>query len=233
MIKQYFRYLRNAAVQSYENAILECIETVDVPVSVLDCGCDNGEWTLRLGTKAGRAKLFGIEIIEQSVFKARDKGVRCICSDLNRQFPFQDKSMDIIHANQVIEHLHDTDMFVREIKRLLKPGGYAVICTENLSSWHNIISLMCGWQPFSLTNVSETKFQIGNPLAIHNQKPTENPNSWQHMRVFSYRGLKELFEEYDFEVERYLGSGYYPLPAWAGRVDPRHAAFLTIKVRKS
>lgn len=232
MIKKYFRYLRNGAVLSYESAILSCIEPTDTTVSLLDCGCDDGSWTVKLGAVVGHAQLFGIEIVEDRKKIACSKGIKAVATNLNSIFPVDDESMDIVHANQVIEHLHDTDNFISEIYRVLKPEGYAIICTENLASWHNIVSLLFGWQPFSLSNICSRKFQIGNPLAIHNDKPTENPNSWQHLRVFAYRGLKELFLEYGFEVKRYIGSGYYPLPGWIGAFDTRHAAFLTIKVRK-
>ena len=56
--------------------------------------------------------------------------------------------------------------------------------------------------------------------------------SWQHLRVFAYLGLKDVFAEHRFEVERCVGSGYYPLPNLFSKLDPRHAAFLTIKARK-
>ena len=137
-----------------------------------------------------------------------------------------------MHANQVIEHLGDTDVFIKEIRRVLKPGGYAVICTENLASWHNIGALVFGWQPFSLANVCEKRFQVGNPLAIHSGEVAANPKSWLHMRVFAYQGLLAVFREHGFEVAGYKGSGYYPLPGIMSKIDPRHAAFLTLKVRK-
>ena len=153
--------------------------------------------------------------------------------DLNEPFPFGDEHFEIVHANQVIEHLKDTDNFIKEIWRTLKPGGYAVICTENLGSWHNIFSLVFGWQPFSLTNVSGKRFQIGNPLAIHYEVAPSNPQSWQHNRVFAYRGLKEIFAVHGFVIEHIEGSGYYPLPNCLSKLDPRHAAFLTLKIRKA
>ena len=51
-----------------------------------------------------------------------------------------------------------------------------------------------------------------------------------------FQGLKELLEAHNFKVEKILGAGYYPLPGRLARIlskiDKRHAAFLTIKVRK-
>ncbi len=136
-------------------------------MSLLDCGCDDGDWTLKLGARIGVVRLYGIEIVDESRQAALQKGIIAKTGDLNEPFPFEDELFEIVHANQVIEHLKDTDHFIKEIWRTLKPGGYAVICTENLSSWHNIFSLVFGWQPFSLSNVCEKRFQIGNPLAMH------------------------------------------------------------------
>ena len=231
--KYFFQKMRNRAVSDYSRCILDCLEPSDREISLLDCGCDDGDWTLKLGSRVGRVRLYGIEIVDERREMALQKGIIAQTGDLNEPFPFQDDFFEIVHANQVIEHLKDTDHFIKEIWRVLKPGGYAVICTENLSSWHNIFSLLCGWQPFSLSNVCEKRFQIGNPLAIHHGDAPTKPQSWQHHRVFAYRGLKEIFVAHGFEAEPIKGSGYFPLPARLGKLDPRHAAFLTLKVRKA
>lgn len=232
IIKRVFRKMRKNAVEDYERRILDFMEPSTSFISLLDCGCNDGNWTLELGRRIGNVRLFGIEIVEEQCRIAAKKGVHARAGDLNGTFPFQDHSMDIVHANQVIEHIADTDSFIREIRRVLKPRGYAVICTENLASWHNIFSLVLGWQPFSLTNVCESRFQIGNPLAIHDKETSANPKSWQHQRVFAYRGLRDVFTEHGFEVVNCEGSGYYPLPNCFSKIDPMHAAFLTIKVKR-
>ena len=225
--------MRNQAVSDYNRCILECLEPSQRESSLLDCGCDDGEWTLQLGARIGAVRLHGIEIVDERRQAALLKGILARLGDLNEPLPFGDEQFEIVHANQVIEHLKDTDNFIKEIWRTLKPGGYAVICTENLSSWHNIFSLVFGWQPFSLTNVCEKRFQIGNPLAIHYDVAPSNPQSWQHNRVFAYRGLIEIFTVHGFIIEHVEGSGYYPLPNFLSKLDPRHAAFLTLKIRKA
>jgi SAM-dependent methyltransferase len=231
-VRKIFHRIRERAVSDYRRCIVRCLEPADHPFSLLDCGCDDGAWTIELGRTIGSARLFGMEIVEERRQMALNRGVRAEMADLNLAFPFPDEAFDVIHANQVIEHLKDTDSFIREVWRTLKTNGYAVVCTENLSSWHNIVSLVFGWQPFSLTNISGKRFQIGNPLAIHyNAAPTQ-PESWQHNRVFAYRGLKEIFMAHGFVIEHIEGSGYFPLPQWLSKLDPRHSAFLTLKVRK-
>jgi hypothetical protein len=42
----------------------------------------------------------------------------------------------------------------------------------------------------------------------------------------------EYVEKFGFKVESILCSGYYPLPNWFAKIDPRHGHFITIKARK-
>ena len=72
---------------------------------------------------------------------------------------------------------------------------------------------------------------IGNPLSPNYKKKMPRPDSWQHIRVFAYKGLIDHIEEAGFKVEKVAGSGYYPVN-FAARIDPRHSAFLTVKARK-
>ena len=195
---------------------------------LLDLGCDDGKWTLNLAKSVGTKRVYGIELIENQLKKARKKGLTVKKADLNGKFPFVNNSFDVIHANQVIEHISNIDNFMSETYRVLKPGGYVLISTENASSWHNIFASIMGWQIFSLTNISKKRLGIGNPLAtLKGQKIALK--SWTHKTIFNYRGLKELFEIYGFNNIKIKGAGYYPLPAIVGLLDPRHAHFITLK----
>jgi SAM-dependent methyltransferase len=197
---------------------------------LLDLGCDDGERTLVFARAAHAGEVHGVELVPDTAEAARGRGITVVEADLNGQLPLPDGSFDVVVSNQVIEHLTDTDAFVSEIRRLLRPGGLAVTSTENLASWHNVSALVLGWQPFSLSNVTARRAGLGNPLAIHRAEEVGLP-SWQHRRVFSYRGLKELFVAHGLAVSAILGAGYYPLPARVGRHEPRHAAFLTVAAK--
>ncbi len=152
--------------------------------------------------------------------------------DIETGLPWPEDFFDAVVSNQVIEHVRDTDTFVSEIARVLRPGGVVVASTENLSSWHNVFATAFGWQPFSLTNVSATRAGLGNPLAVHRDEAQDLPLSWQHVRVFAYRGLVELFGNHGLAVSAVRGAGYYPLPGRLARHDARHAALLTLTARK-
>lgn len=197
----------------------------------LDLGCDDGERTVEVARAASAHEVHGLEIVEERARLAEARGVDVRIGDLGDRFPYDSAGFDVVCSNQVIEHVRDTDNFVAETHRVLRPGGCAVVSTENLASWHNIGALVMGWQPFSLTNVSGTGLGVGNPVALHRD---EEPRleSWQHVRVFAYRGLRELLEAHGFVVEAVAGAGYYPFPSWLARLDPRHAAFLAVRARR-
>jgi SAM-dependent methyltransferase len=243
MVGNYITKIWGEAEKEYKEKILSLIEK-NPQGTMVDLGCDDGEWTMKLARamKARKGNIYGVDVVKERYLLAKKKGIVVIDSDLNKKFPFKNGEFDFVHANQVIEHLWDLDLFAKEIKRILKKGGYAIICTENLSSWHNIFALLLGYQPFSLTNIS-FKGAIGNPLAFHSEDLVNDESAWKrtygawhHTRVLSYGGLKDIFVKHGFKVDYYSGFGYFPLPSQVASVmsslDPRHAAFPVLKVRK-
>ena len=199
---------------------------------LLDLGCDEGSFTWKIANKIGTKSIYGIEIVDERIKMAKKKGIKVLKSDLNKKLPFKDKFFDVVHANQVIEHLTDVDLFAEEIYRILKPDGYAIISTENLSSWHNLFALFLGHQAFS-QHIS-SKYHVGNSISPHYGEKFSLV-SWTHNKIFTYKGLKEFFKAYKFRDNTILGAGHYPslnLSTLFSRLDPIHTHFITIKARK-
>lgn len=206
---------------------------------MLDVGCDDGAWTEQIRERAGIAPslVSGIEIVDDRRALAEARGYSVRPGDLEQRWPFDDEEFELVHANQVIEHVKRLDHFVLEARRVLKPGGHALICTENLASWHNIGALFAGYQPFSVTNISNTG-AIGNPLAMHEKCcGLEHGESWQHIHVITTVALRQIFEAHGFQIETTFGGGYHPLRGRAARAmvkrDLRHAHFIGVLARKS
>lgn len=216
-----------------ERAFLSLLEE-DKEAKAMDMGCNDGGFTLRVGEKVGTRMISGIEIEEELSALARQKGIEVYRVDLNESLPINDGSYDVITAHQVLEHVKNTDLFIREICRLLKPGGYAIISTPNLATWHNIACIFLGYQLFA-TGISD-EINIGNPLSPEYKQKTWGGIYDARYRVFTYKGLAELFQYHGFSVEKIIGVGYLPFPSKVAqlfsRLDPRHSMFLTVKARK-
>jgi SAM-dependent methyltransferase len=224
------RAFRRAIEQNNEN-IARALAAYGPVESLLDLGCDDGTRTSLYARAAGALDIHGIELVDSRAALARERGISVVSADLGAPLPFEDQRFDAVVSNQVIEHLFDTDLFLAEAFRVLKVGGVVVTSTENLASWHNVASLLLGWQPFSLTNVSSAG-SIGNPLglAVGGEVAPDVPGAvtWQHHRVFATRGLVDLHRAHGFTALRSVGAGYYPLPRRVGRLNPAHAVFITV-----
>ncbi|MFC1624758.1 class I SAM-dependent methyltransferase [Patescibacteria group bacterium] len=201
----------------------------------LDLGCDDGGFTKKIA-KASGSRPFGIEINEKRGVKARKRGIIVKNTDLNEKFPYKSDYFDLITADQVIEHLVDVDSFVSEIKRVLKPKGKLVICTENLASWHNIFALMLGIQPFTGPDVS-SKYPVGfHPIGPKNSKESMYKTNLEdlenHKGVMTYKSLVKLFRAHKFRNVRGYGFGYIPLPPiigdLLGNINKSHSQFILI-----
>lgn len=227
MIKKLFLLLWARAYEQNKLNILSLCEK-NPKAFFLDLGCDDGAWSMEVAKRIGTSHIYGIDYITEQLKKAKARGLEVKKGDLNKKLPYKDNHFDVVHSNQVIEHLFEIDTYVSEIYRIVKPGGYAIISTENLASWHNIFSLVMGWQAFS-QHISK-RYHIGNPLSPHfNEAQREG---WTHLLIFTFYSLQELFKQYGFTIEKAVGAGYHPLPVKVANLDPWHSHFITIKVRK-
>jgi 2-polyprenyl-3-methyl-5-hydroxy-6-metoxy-1,4-benzoquinol methylase len=68
--------------------------------------------------------------------------VEWIEQDLNIPLPDHGGAFDVVVAAEVIEHLENPRFMIREIFRLLRPGGTAIVTTPNNESWRSLIALL-------------------------------------------------------------------------------------------
>jgi len=204
---------------------------------LLDCGCFNGEFTSEVAKKIGTKDVCGFDIASDSLAKARAKGIRVHEGNLNDMLPFEQGTFDVFIANQVIEHLSNTDLFIKEIYRVLRPGGYAVISTPNLASLPNMMYLLLGMQPWDASVSDEVVVGSWHPIKQPKLNSPFPVGMVGHRRLFTVPALAGLLQYYGLKVERSIGSGYYPIPhplsKLACLIDKRHSVYITVKVRKN
>jgi SAM-dependent methyltransferase len=222
----YLNRVFRATEQENRRAILAALER-RAGARLLDLGTSDGEFTMRVAERIGAASVHGIELIEEHAAVARTRGIDVSHADLDAGLPFEDAAFEVVHANQVIEHVRRTDTFLRETTRVLTPDGIACISTNNLSSWHNVFSLALGLQPMPM-HVSDEAI-VGNPLNPLDGRPHADLGR-THLRLFTARALTELCALHGLERVSMRTAGYYPLPPRvarpAARADATHAAFL-------
>lgn len=104
----------------------EIIRTLTKPSSkILDVACGTGS-ILRTLQASGYQELFATEISAYAVRRLCDQGIHAVVGKLPK-IPFPDASFDVVIASQILEHVIRRTAFVKEIFRVLKPGGEALI----------------------------------------------------------------------------------------------------------
>ncbi len=92
---------------------------------ILDIGCGSGS-ILRHLLGLGYRELHGLEISEYAIQRLRGEGIEMHYSALP-SIPLPNASFDVVIASQVLEHIIWRHRFLREMRRVLMPGGRALI----------------------------------------------------------------------------------------------------------
>ena len=100
--------------------------------TMLDVGCGEGRHIFGIMQNYPEMKCIGLDMDDDSLVKA-EEGYEFFESISNAgaeflkgsaySLPFQNNSLDLIVCSEVLEHLHQYNDAVKEIHRVLKPGG--------------------------------------------------------------------------------------------------------------
>jgi SAM-dependent methyltransferase len=76
--------------------------------------------------------VYAVDFSKSSVNFLKKLGIKTILADLNKPVKdLKDKSFDLVIAKDILEHLEEPSILLSEIKRVLKPTGYAVLNVPN------------------------------------------------------------------------------------------------------
>lgn len=113
---------------------------------VLEIGSGTGTLLRRLRERGFDA--CGVEISASRLAEARRwHGDLPIQQVAGTTLPFPDRHFDIVMSFDVLEHIPDTDAHLREVRRVLRPGGAYLVQTPN--KWTNVVFETIRWRSFT------------------------------------------------------------------------------------
>lgn len=106
---------------------------------LLEIGCGMGTDLLQFAR--GGARVTGVDLTPRSIEISRDHFQLCgahadFATTDAEKLPFADESFDVVYSNGVLHHTPDTAGAVREIHRVLRPGGLARVMLYHRHSWN-------------------------------------------------------------------------------------------------
>ncbi|HEY6980695.1 class I SAM-dependent methyltransferase [Reyranella sp.] len=99
---------------------------VPATARVLDVGTSTGT-NLRMLRDLGFAEVEGLDLSEQAIRYCAEKGLGPVRRGDICAMPFAGSSFDLVLATDVIEHVEDDALALRETARVLEPGGAAIV----------------------------------------------------------------------------------------------------------
>ncbi|MHB8605805.1 MAG: class I SAM-dependent methyltransferase [Thermoplasmatota archaeon] len=162
---------------------------------ILDVGCGAGPVLSHLVLRGARA--VGVDLSRTMLRHARATGA-AVALALGESLPFKDASCDLVIARSTLHHVPAPDAAVRDMRRVLVPGGALVV--------EDVIS-----------NV------VPDASIRHNE--VERLRDPSHSRFLSVSALTGLFEENGFEISE-LEVVTHPreLEEWLASAEGTHAS---------
>jgi ubiquinone/menaquinone biosynthesis C-methylase UbiE len=124
--------------------------TVELRSTVLDVGCGGGRTINKLAAIAAEGKVHGIDYSEESVATSRRYNAQAIragrveihLADVGK-LPFPDNTYDLVTGVETHFWWPDIAADLREIRRVLKPGGALILIAEVYKGADAIVSRLC------------------------------------------------------------------------------------------
>jgi SAM-dependent methyltransferase len=147
---------------------------------VLENGCGVGMYVEKL-TGLG-AQVVGLEYDFERTVEAHQRSAH-IVNAAGEFVPLPASTFDLILSHEVLEHVQDDRAAVREMVRLLKPGGRAVIFCPNRGYPYETHGIY--WQG---------QYHFGNKLFVNYLPRVWRDKLAPHVRVYSRGDMQKLFE---------------------------------------
>jgi SAM-dependent methyltransferase len=96
--------------------------------TVVDVGCGNGAYLAELRRRGHRGRVLGLDLSEGMARHSRAHAPTAIADA--QALPLRDGGVDVVLSLHMLYHVPDLDRAVSELRRVLRPGGTAMVATN-------------------------------------------------------------------------------------------------------
>lgn len=206
-------YSRHGEIERSSKRYMRSLVPRDRPLAVLDVGCGTGLNARELANMGHRVT--GIDLSPVAIEKFKALGFEGQVCDVCEGLPFGEGSFDLVYASEVIEHVSDTESFLAQLSRVLKPGGLLMLSTPNSAFWPFRFAALFGWTVSEMQHPGHVRFFSKRSLtrAVEQAGFVDIQTSGRHMYAVVPdkigRALAPLLRASGFEREYRLKTDSY------------------------
>ena len=123
------------------------------PARVMDLGCGAGDSVDLFRTINPDVHWVGVDVEESPEVTGRSRADAEFVTFDGEHLPFEDASFDFVYCKQVLEHVERPRELLREVARVLRPGGSFAGSTSQLEAFHS--RSIFNWTPYGFTLTAE------------------------------------------------------------------------------
>jgi SAM-dependent methyltransferase len=161
----------------------ELVRRVGEGKDLLEVGCGTGLVLQRVARFARSAK--GMDLSPGMLARAKERGLDVVEGSAT-SLPFSDASFDVVYSFKVLAHVSELDVALREMARVVRPGGYLVYDCYNRNSMRYAIKR---WFGPRATSTSFDEAAIGTRFLTPDEAKARIPAGTQ---LVSAAGLRIL-----------------------------------------
>ena len=105
---------------------------------VLDLGCGTGDSVEQFGSVNPNVRWVGVDVERSPEVDARTRTDAEFRTFDGRSIPADDGSIDLVYCKQVLEHVSEPAPLIRDVGRVLRPGGWFAGSTSQLEPYHSL-----------------------------------------------------------------------------------------------
>lgn len=169
---------------------------------LLDVGCGRGD--MLNAFKQSGLHVNGLELLDYNAELIA--GIEVAYANFeNQSFPFPDDTFDVVFSKSVVEHLHNPENFLRESRRILKPGGRIITLTPDWQTQRYIFyNDFTHHQPYTVLGLS-------NALNVYDFTGVNTEIFYQLPIVWKVPFLKTMLKplQFFFPVKKVTKSGFW------------------------
>lgn len=121
--------------------------------AILEVGCGDGSFTRNLAEHSSRVTAVDISASQIERNARAHPEIKFLQHDVAQPFPFANAAFDVIWCSEVLEHLFDPVFAVREMQRVLAPGGRLLVTVPYHGVFKDVLIALFRWdEHFSPTN---------------------------------------------------------------------------------